>query len=387
MPDIGAIYIALDNAFDLHAWSGTPFFMRRALESAGFQLEVISPLNLKFRLFYKLKGKLIRLRGWDYNYLGETAVLKNYAWQVRRKISRMKGRVILSCGKPQLAYLQSDLPVLLFDDGSVPAITTLHPGHKNYFPPIQRNLLSLERTILQKCDYACYMSEWAAEAAVNYYGAEFRPKIKVVPIGPNMDDLPTQREIEQRIVVRESEICRLFFVGVSWRNKGADIAVSVAEELNRRGVSTRLDVVGCLPPGKIPDFVRIHGFVSKKDDEGRNLISRLYQRSHFFILPTRAEAYGIAFVEACANALPCLGSNVGGVSTIIQDGINGWLFARDASVGEYADRIQLAWKSRERYLELCRSTFQTTQSKLSWKQFGATVYDLVSQKLHLARGS
>ncbi|HEX3756275.1 MAG TPA: glycosyltransferase family 4 protein, partial [Rhizomicrobium sp.] len=176
---------------------------------------------------------------------------------------------------------------------------------------------------------------------------------------------------------RAADACRLLFVGVDWRRKGGDIALAVAEELRRRGLPAELEIVGCVPPRVVPGFVRVHPFVSKKTLEGRALMAQLYQRSHFLLLPTRAEAYGVAFVEACAHGVPCMGSSVGGVTTIIKDGVNGRLLPLEAPPALYADRIQSLWQDPQSYRELCRSAFRTTQSRLSWTQFGNTVRGLV----------
>jgi len=63
-----------------------------------------------------------------------------------------------------------------------------------------------------------------------------------------------------------------------------------------------LNFVGCLPPNDvdIPAYVKCHGFVSKAQPEGYKLLQTLLRKSHFLFLPSRAEAYGIAFCEASA---------------------------------------------------------------------------------------
>lgn len=355
--------------------------MARAFMAAGFHLNYIGPLKQSGVLFYKIKGRLLRMRGWDYSKDGEDRVLKSYARQVSRQLQHIKGKVILSCGKPHLAYLETSLPILFFDDASVPSLTRLYPGHTDLYPPTQRNLLAAERRVIEKCLYACYMSEWAAEAALAVYGSQFESKIKVIPIGANTERTPTEAEIEQFILNRIRNCCNLLFIGVDWKRKGGPIAVAVAEELRKRGIPVRLDIVGCKPPGLVPDFMRVHGYVSKQTDEGRRLIQRLYQESHFFLLPTQAEAYGIAFVEAAAHGLPSFGCRVGGVPTIVRDGENGWLFPPDAPAVAYADRIQTLFRTPDNYAVLCRSSFQAFQTRLSWKQFGDTVHTLVNQAL------
>ena len=378
MSAIEAIYIALEDPHDVGSWSGTTFFMARAFEAAGFHLNYIGPLKDRYKLWNRIKGKIVRMRGWDYSSVGP---LKGYARQVERQLQGMPGRVILSCGKPQLAYLRTKLPVIFFDDASVPAMTRLYPGCTNFSPSNQLKLLAAERLSLEKCRYACYMSDWAADAALAAYGREFESKIKVIPIGANMENTPSAEDVEKAIQARERGKCNLLFVGVEWVRKGGAIAVAVAGELQKRGVSVRLDIVGCVPPVPVPDFVKVHGFVSKRTAEGCALMARLYRESHFFLLPTQAEAYGVVFVEALAHGLPGLGCRVGGVPTIIQDGVNGWLFPPDAPASLYADRIQSLLQSPEAYTDLCRSAFRVAQTRLSWKQFGKSVRELVDQVL------
>ena len=329
MSAIDAIYISIDDPQDLRSWSGTTSFMGRALAAAGFNLSYIGPLRTPSPLWYRLKGRLLRMRGWDYLLFAEPRVLKSYARQAAQQLRSDRGRVLLSCGKPALTYLETRLPLLFFDDGSVPGIMNLYPGHTHYHPRVKANAYEMERRILEKCLYACYMSEWAAEEALATYGRQFETKIRVVPIGANMEVTPTAAEVEKAIQSRPGNRCHLLFVGVDWDRKGGSIALAVTQELHRRGVDVRLEVVGCVPPVPVPGFVKVHGFVSKQSVEGVKLIESLYRECHFLLLPSQAEAYGIAFVEANAHGVPALGCRVGGVPTIVRDGENGWLFPLD----------------------------------------------------------
>lgn len=372
-----AIYMALDDPRDVHSWSGIPHFMGRALEAAGFRLSYLGPLRIPLRLMWRVKGRLLRLRGWNYSNLAEPYVLKSLARQTAGQLRRKQGQVILSCGRPHLSYLNTDLPILFFDDASAPALTKLYPGHTNYHPSVIRNAFAAERRVLEKCRYACYMSDWAAEAALRTYGARFEPKIKVIPIGANLERAPTAVEVEQAIQNRAKEPCNLMFVGVDWERKGGTTAVAVAQELHHRGARVQLHIVGCTPPAPVPEFVQVHGYVSKRTKAGAELLQRLYRESHWFLLPTRAEAYGIAFVEANAYGLPALGCSVGGVTTIVHNGENGQLFALDAAPSAYADCIQNRMQDWERYQALCRSSYQAFVTRLSWRHFGETVRALV----------
>ena len=93
-------------------------------------------------------------------------------------------------------------------------------------------------------------------------------------------------------------------------------------------------------------------FIGKATAEDRQRLNELYARSHFFIMPTRAEAFGIVFAEASTFGVPCLGTAVGGLPSVIKDGVNGQLFPLDANGEDYADWILHTMADPVRYRTL-----------------------------------
>ena len=167
-------------------------------------------------------------------------------------------------------------------------------------------------------------------------------------------------------------------MGVDWDRKGGEVAVAAAEAMNRAGRRTELDVVGCVPPRGLPDFVRVHGFISKRDPAGRQRLAALYARAHFVIGPSVAESYGIAFAEACCYGVPVLATDTGGVSTIVRDGITGQLLPPGASGDAYA-RVALGiMDDPDEYRRLALRARREYETRLNWDAAGARVSELIA---------
>jgi glycosyltransferase involved in cell wall biosynthesis len=148
--------------------------------------------------------------------------------------------------------------------------------------------------------------------------------------------------------------------------------------MNRRGIAVQLRIVGCSPAGSFPSYVRINGFVSKENAQGISLLDQLYRESHFFIMPSQSEPYGIVYAEACSYGLPVIANDIAGPATIVKNGINGFLIPSNAAPSFYADQLERVWSDRSTYESLCLSSFLEYESRLNWKIFGQTIRKLVS---------
>jgi len=60
------------------------------------------------------------------------------------------------------------------------------------------------------------------------------------------------------------------------------------------------------------------GLISEEDKD------RLYRRATIFVMPSRAEGFGLVFLEAMGYRLPCVAGNRDASGEIVRDGINGF---------------------------------------------------------------
>ena len=56
-------------------------------------------------------------------------------------------------------------------------------------------------------------------------------------------------------------------------------------------------------------------------------IAPFYKIMDLNVLPSRNEGLGLTLIEAMAGGVPCIGADSGGIREIIDEGVNGFLFA------------------------------------------------------------
>lgn len=79
------------------------------------------------------------------------------------------------------------------------------------------------------------------------------------------------------------------------------------------------EIQGWLSKAKILDISTLHGY--KEPSE----IAALIKNASVFCVPSKREALGIANIEAMANGIPVVSTNVGGIPEVLDHGNNGWM--------------------------------------------------------------
>jgi glycosyltransferase involved in cell wall biosynthesis len=364
-------YVTDYDASDVGGWSGTGNFLARALQREGFQFDFIGPLPRPLLQWPILKAKGLfynRIQRRRYHSAHDVRVARHYASTVERALRRDSSTdLVFSPGTIPIAFLDTDLPTVFWSDATHAALFDFYPEYSNLCPETVRAGHQIEQRAIDRASAVILSSDWAAQSAIRDYGAD-PGKVHVIPFGANLDEPPSSSLVEDAIQARPRRNCKLLFVGVDWDRKGGQLALEVAEELNHRGLPTILTIVGCDPFANSPppDFVRHEGFLSKRTREGSRRMEDLLAESHFLIVPSSAECFGLVYCEANAYGVPCLARAVGGVPTIIKDGVNGRLFAQSEGAESYAASIEDLFAHYDQYLGLARSSAHEYQTRLNW---------------------
>ena len=355
-------FVTLYDARDVTRMSGTGHHISRALAQRGADIHYIGPLKPQYH-----PVNLARYV-WNHHVLGrndhpqrDPGFLRHYARQVEAALRETEVDVILASGGLPVAYLETDLPLVLWTDCTFASLRDYYDKWSNLSRRTLRNGQAAEQALFDRCDWVIMTSQWAADSAVKDYGFDDE-RISVIPRGANLPALRTWDETAPLLGQRPSDRCRLLFIGLRWKRKRGDLVLEAAKLLNARGLPTTLTIVGCRPQvsGPLPDFVEVTGYLSKANAKDRDRLHQLLGRSHFLVLPTRADC-----------------TRTGAVPSVVTDGRNGRLFDVDAAPAEYADCVADLMADRPGYEVLCRSSFDDYRTRLNWDVNGRRAVEVL----------
>jgi glycosyltransferase involved in cell wall biosynthesis len=372
-------YVTTYDPTDVNKWSGTGRYAADSLERAGLEVEYVGPLEFREPFEVKVR-RLVHTRLFHQSYDPERhpAVARNYARQVDQKLKQSQAECVLSLSSIPIAHCQATQPIAFWTDATFAGLVELYPGYDNDSKETIRNGNALEQAALDRCSLAIYASDWAAQTAIAHYKVDPR-KLRVVPFGPNRAEGNGAAEVEESIQRRPASPCRLLFLGVDWERKGGPLALEVARILVQQGLPTELHIAGCDPPLNLtPSYVVRHGFIDKRNPAGAAKIDALLSATHFLLVPSRAECFGLVFVEASSMGVPSLATEVGGVPTAVRNGRNGRLFSLTAPALEYANYIIDMMADVETYRRLAHSSYAEYSENLTWKRAATEVQNLLA---------
>lgn len=358
--------------------SQAAFYIHRGLTQLGVETVLVgpnaSPLRGRplLRQWVKIKARSYQLRGKAYILQSEPAVVERASKRISRRLAELDHDIVLVLGDALpigISGLGTKRPIAYCHDAPMVGLLGFYPNPAFAYPSREsrENFLAFEQAALRRCKLVMYACAWSANKAIEGYGLD-PATVEVVPWGANLDTAPAAEDVERMIASRPAAPCRLVFFGVEWQRKGGDIALEVACELNRRGIPTELTIIGCDPPieGPLPPFVDPRGYVDKFTPEGHAAIAATLARSHFLILPTRADVFAHVLAEGNAFGVPCVAPDVGGIATVVVDGVNGGLMKGGAGPLPYADFIARTMADPAAYQALARSSRRRFEERLCW---------------------
>ena len=218
----------------------------------------------------------------------------------------------------------------------VPHVTTFHTLAKTKLRARSGERESqlrqdVEALVISSADGIVVSTEEEKRDVIALYGAHPR-KVEVIPAGVNLDMFsPMDREEARRdLGIREENV--VLYVGRIEPLKGIDLLIRAASMLEC-APDLRVLVVGGGSGGDaetqrlkaIAAEVGIRESVTFTGSVPQDSLRAYYSAADAYVLPSHAESFGLAALEAMACAAPVVVSRVGGLKTFIEDGKTGYL--------------------------------------------------------------
>ncbi|HMR91320.1 MAG TPA: glycosyltransferase family 4 protein [Chitinophagaceae bacterium] len=364
-------YLTMNDPADKRSWSGTIYYIAKALQDHVGDVHFLGPVKQPW-LLRKILNVLVRLCALfgKKKYLARhSIILGRYASARLKRRMRKEGYdcMVAPSASAELCFFKTSIPVIYISD-------TTFLLFSNYYMKDFRNVSRLtkwegnlaERRALQKSSLILYASDWAAESAFTDYHIS-ADKVSVIPFGANMDRIPQREEI---FLKNNNPVLTLLYLAVEWESKGGDIALECFLHLKETGQQVKLIICGCTPPSDLAgEDIEIIPFLNKNEESDYRKFATLLSTSHFLLLPTRADCFGVVFCEANAYGMPAITTRTGGVGTVVRDGINGYCLSYEARGKEYAALILSVYNDNERYARLVESSRDRFESDLNWEQW------------------
>ena len=141
-------------------------------------------------------------------------------------------------------------------------------------------------------------------------------KIVVIPNGVNTGYFVPPEEKKENI---------LLFVGSLTDTKGCDVLIDAMHKVFEQEKKFRLIIIGEGPKKsdleRQAEILNIDHQITFLGAQSPSIVKKWMQKAKLFILPSRSEGFGVVLLEALACGTPCVGSNVGGITDILNEDV------------------------------------------------------------------
>jgi starch synthase len=369
--------------FDGATWSGSSHYLLSALARRGALVGAVDASPSLITYAEKAASFSPDIRRWRQRYAAGASALAGFARRARSLVAARR-----------LSKLDSDLDAIVqiggwYDmSGFRPKRQLLrcsyHDGNLGTFMqqrglPFDRGSRSIrkawaaERTLYDEIDLILTMSDWTRRSFIDDFGQD-PGKVVTIGAGANLT-APTKSP------ARDFSRPRLLFVGKGdFVGKGGAQILEAFEHIRSKRPDVELWIVGqpTLPAGQ--PGVRNLGLISRRSPGDEDALAELYRGATTFVMPSLYECFGIAFLEAMAYGLPCVGAASCAMPEIIDDGRTGFVVAPGNSE-DLARRVLELIDDPDRARAMGEAGHQRFIERYSWDRVAERIVAEISSRL------
>ncbi len=198
--------------------------------------------------------------------------------------------------------------------------------------------------------------------------------IEVIPNGINTDEefnpqKNDRQKIREELKLNDNALA-VFYIGRLSEEKNPDVFVNVAKATAGQVTQPHFFMVGDGPMRKeVLEQINKNHIKSMTYLGYQSDVAKYLAAADVFVLPSAVEGFPLSILEAMAMGAAVVASDVGAVSDVIQDGVNGYI-VEPGSVSAISNALRALTDSEKR-TSIQKNARKDVEEKYSNKKLGA----------------
>ena len=363
---------------DPHRQSGRPWQVRQALAQRGHDIVDLPNVlamgpdhRLAAQAFWRMRGRIQRRDR-------EPRRLTLAAGRVQKAFAAEKCDIVVAPSTIPLAYASPGLPAIEVLDAFFRYNLDRYDSFSNVTARYREEGLACDDLALSKSSGMVVPTADLARAMI---ASGFIPseRVKVCPWGPNLT--PAHDVLDAEALRRRFDAQTVLFVGREWRRKGFDVVLDAMRSAEGRQLKCVALGLGAkdVPPRLLEgvrERVTFLGELSLSLPGEHERARRAFAEATLLMVPTRAENFGITFVEALSFGLPVVTFDTDGLSSVLGRMPCATLLPSGSPAEAFAHAAAETTASAGHYHELCVAAVQASV-RFSWTAVAEAIETLV----------
>jgi phosphatidylinositol alpha-1,6-mannosyltransferase len=249
---------------------------------------------------------------------------------------------------------------------------------QNYF---YKKEISIRKRNISKQIAQCYRvvvnSQWTKDKLI---GENVNPEKINIVIGGIDTKLFIQTDKKEKIRKElgiDQDIFLLLTAGNIVNDKGIDTVIKSIKEISKKINNIKYYIVG--KGDKEEEIQKLISNLDLNDKiymigrKSQDELCKYYQAADIYVQISRIETMGRTFIEANACGLPVVASNVGGIPSIVKNGVNGLLVNDPEDIKEVTNKITILINDCNIRSSMGNNGYKLIKEKYSWDNVGKKI--------------
>lgn len=299
-----------------NTWSGTSYQLREALKEY-YEVIFIDSYDIAPIRFLKMVTKKIEKK--TASYILKPLYEKLHEIEINSRLKQYRNIPVLEICENVIVkndfYLYRDMAYACYPY----VLDKLKDDNTDYGHGMLNSIsnkalkqrIKREEKLQEKAKDIFFMGHWVVELMKQKYP---NMKDKFIYAGGGLNSELIIKNVNRK----NDDIKRILFVGIDFKRKGGELLLKAFELLEKEVNNVELIIAG-------PDIKKEEGNVKFVGKLSRKELSDLFSKCDIFCMPSRFEAYGLAFIEALIYGLPIVAYNDFEMPYFVQNDVNGYL--------------------------------------------------------------